>query len=64
MNEPDESRIEPHLIETLRDISCQKGVPVSALINMAVKEFIYSMDDDMQMYGLPQRSGDQYWLPG
>ena len=53
MNQPDEPRIEPDLIESLKRISYQKGVSVMALINMAVKEFIISMDDDLETSGIP-----------
>ncbi len=49
MDQRNEARIETHLMERLEHISYQKGVSVTALINMAVKEFIFSMDDDLEI---------------
>ncbi len=51
-----EPRIEAGLLESLKHISDQKGVPVVALINMAVKEFIFSLDDELEMAGMPNRA--------
>ena len=53
MNQPDEPRIEPDLIESLKRYQLPEGRVAMALINMAVKEFIISMDDDLETSGIP-----------
>ncbi len=56
MDQQAEPGIEAGLLESLKHISNQKGVPVIALINMAVKEFIFSLDDELDMAGMPNRA--------
>ncbi len=50
-----ESKIEPELIEELRLISRQQGTSVANLVNLALKEFIASMEDETETYRLPQK---------
>ncbi len=54
MDQRDELRIDPNLIESLKRISYHKGVSMAALVNMAVKEFVFIMDDDLELSGIPR----------
>ncbi len=41
--------IDRNLMDALRDLSQQQGTSVTALINLALKEFILSMEDELEM---------------
>ncbi len=46
-------KIDPDLLNELKLISLQQGISMTTLVNLAVKEFIISMEDDNTVYDLP-----------
>jgi hypothetical protein len=50
-------KIDPNLLSELKLISLQQGISMTTLVNLALKEFIISMDDDNGAYPLPSYAG-------
>ncbi len=46
-------KIDPELLDEMRLISLQQGISMTNLVNLALKEFIISMEDDNGAYPLP-----------
>lgn len=43
-----ETWIEPEVVKALARIGCQRGLTVQALVGLAVREFLSSMDEEAQ----------------
>jgi hypothetical protein len=66
--------IEPDLVEALRRIGRREGASLTVLINLALKEFLGSMEDDFELDGVrtdrarqpvtAEASGCRFYLPG
>jgi hypothetical protein len=54
-----ELKVESELLDELRLISLQHGISMTHLVNLALKEFIISMDDDEGAYRLSGSSASQ-----
>ena len=54
-----ELKIDAELLDQLRLISLQQGISMTHLVNLALKEFIISMDDDNGAYRMPGCSASQ-----
>ncbi len=45
--------VEPELVEALRRVGRREGTSVTVLVNLALKEFLGSMEDEFELDGLP-----------
>jgi hypothetical protein len=44
--------IEPDLVEALERVGRRQGVSLTVLVNLALREFLESMDDDFELDGV------------
>ncbi len=45
--------IEPDLVEALKRVGRREGASLTVLINLALKEFLGSMEDEFELDGVP-----------
>ncbi len=55
--------VEPELVEALRRVGRREGASLTVLVNLALKEFLGSMEDEFELDGLPTVSSKPSCLP-
>ena len=56
--------IEPDLVEALRRVGRREGASLTVLINLALKEFLGSLEDDFELDGVRTERAAQPIMAG